>query len=211
MQRRASRRTQDLPAWRQVPEFARFLLFQVTNPNLFDRRDNSTYRHMGLVKHITDSVVARALVKRGEDLWRLLSRYKRSAPPSSNVNEETYLRLLRLPRSDLVGDPLAYVYRVSANVLDEEELRQQPDSSSEAPRPLEGLFLAAEHPEGAGGKVQQVLQSLSPLCRAVLVLHRRDGMTYDEIGERLGISPAMVRQQLAAGLRQCCLQLQKLD
>ena len=167
---------------------------------------------MGLVKHITDSVVARAIVKRGEDFWRLLSRYKRTASAgNTNVNEETYLRLLRLPRSELVGDPLAYVYRVSANVLDEEELRRQPDRTAEAPPPLDNLYLAGEQSEAAGGKVQQVLQGLSPLCRAVLVLHRRDGMTYDEIGERLGISPVMVRQQLALGLRHCCVQLQKPD
>jgi RNA polymerase sigma-70 factor (ECF subfamily) len=35
------------------------------------------------------------------------------------------------------------------------------------------------------------------------VLHRRDGLTYDEIAERLNISASMVKKYLSAGIRHC--------
>jgi RNA polymerase sigma factor (sigma-70 family) len=48
-----------------------------------------------------------------------------------------------------------------------------------------------------------VLDTLSPKCRAVLILHRREGMTYDEIGKKIGISSSMVKKYLIKGLQTC--------
>jgi RNA polymerase sigma factor (sigma-70 family) len=56
-----------------------------------------------------------------------------------------------------------------------------------------------------------VLGELSAKCRAVLIMHRRDGMTCDEIGERLNISRSMVKRYLANGLRHCCERLGELQ
>jgi RNA polymerase sigma-70 factor (ECF subfamily) len=59
-------------------------------------------------------------------------------------------------------------------------------------------------------RIDQALRQLNPTCRAVLIFHRRDGMTYDEIAARLGISSSMVKKYLATALRHCRSQLRDL-
>jgi len=39
--------------------------------------------------------------------------------------------------------------------------------------------------------------------RATFVLHRRDGLTLEEIGKQLGVSRPMVKKYLAKALIQC--------
>jgi RNA polymerase sigma-70 factor (ECF subfamily) len=43
----------------------------------------------------------------------------------------------------------------------------------------------------------------------VLLLHRREGMTYEEIGAQVGISTSMVKKYLAQGLQHCRLHLKE--
>jgi RNA polymerase sigma factor (sigma-70 family) len=49
----------------------------------------------------------------------------------------------------------------------------------------------------------RALERLSPKARAALIWHRRDGKTYDEIGERLGVSRNMVKKYLSQALAHC--------
>lgn len=44
---------------------------------------------------------------------------------------------------------------------------------------------------------------LSPKARACLIWHRRDGLTYREIGARLGISTSMVKKYLCQAMAHC--------
>ena len=44
---------------------------------------------------------------------------------------------------------------------------------------------------------------LTPKCRAVLLMHRRDRFTYEEIAARMGISVSMVKKYLVRGLSVC--------
>ena len=47
------------------------------------------------------------------------------------------------------------------------------------------------------------LERLSPKCRAAVVLHRREQLTYSEVGVQLGISVAMVKKYLSQGVALC--------
>jgi RNA polymerase sigma-70 factor (ECF subfamily) len=49
---------------------------------------------------------------------------------------------------------------------------------------------------------QQALDLLSPKVRATFMLHRRDGLSFDEIGLKLGISRPMVKKNLVKALMQ---------
>jgi RNA polymerase sigma-70 factor (ECF subfamily) len=49
-------------------------------------------------------------------------------------------------------------------------------------------------------QLQDGLDQLSPKQRATFLLHRRDGLSFDEISERLGISLPMVRKNLMQAL-----------
>jgi len=153
----------------------------------------------------------------GNDLVRFIARRLRSVADARDLAHEAYVRLLRVKRRDLIRDPQAYLYRIAANVLYEFELKRKADAI--------GLtrcaqYQAAEadfgHPERdveallARQRIEAVLDQLSPRCRAVLILYRRDGLTYKEIATRIGISTSMVKKYLARGLRHCREQLSEL-
>jgi RNA polymerase sigma-70 factor (ECF subfamily) len=161
------------------------------------------------------SFIDRLVAEHGEDLVRFLSRRLRRAVDARDLAQEAYVRLLRLDRKDLVRDPQPYVYRVAVNLLHEFELKRRADADGlrrwTQEQDIHGSAPAVDREAEARAIREQltgVLRELTPKCRAVLILHRRDGMTYDEIGERLGISASMVKKYLAAGLRHCRSRLQ---
>jgi RNA polymerase sigma factor (sigma-70 family) len=134
----------------------------------------------------------------------------RSVSDARDLAHEAYVRLLRLKRKDLIRDPQAYLYRIAANVMYEFELKKKVDAT--------GLMRCAEYqvvdtdlgrPERdvevllARERIEAVLAQLSPRCRAVLIMYRRDGLSYKEIATRIGISTSMVKKHLARGLRHC--------
>jgi RNA polymerase sigma-70 factor (ECF subfamily) len=154
-------------------------------------------------------LVERLAKEHNEDLVRYISRRVRSVADAREIAQEAYVRLLRLDRKDLIRDPRAYLYRIAANVLYEFQLKQRadqagivrwhqelgPDAEATSDAQMEMLALRRS--------MEAALAQLSPKCRAVLILHRRDGMTYEEIAERIGISSSMVKKYLMEGLRHC--------
>jgi len=142
----------------------------------------------------------------GDELVRFIARRLRSPADARDLAHEAYVRLLRMKRGDLIRDPQAYLYRIAVNVLHEFELKRKADAVglrrwseyhladtevSHRERDLERLLI-----------VEAVLGQLSPKCRAV-ILDRLEGMTYQEIAAKSGISISMVKKYLARGLRHC--------
>jgi RNA polymerase sigma factor (sigma-70 family) len=146
----------------------------------------------------------------GNDLVRFIARRLRSVADARDVAHEAYVRLLRVERKDLIRDPQAYLYRIAVNILYEFELKKKADAIGLA-RCAECQVVEADfgHPERdverlqARKRIETVLGELSPRCRAVFILYRRDGLSYKEIGARIGISTNMVKKYLARGLRHC--------
>jgi RNA polymerase sigma factor (sigma-70 family) len=156
-----------------------------------------------------DPLVNRIVSDLGADLLRFLARRVRNKADARDVAQEAYVRLLRLDRKELIRDPKSYVYRMAANLIHEFELKRRTDDARltrwteqrdlvdppHADREADSLVLRS--------RLTEVLDQLSPKCRAVIVMSRRDGMTYSEIAERLEISVSMVKKYLAIGLRHC--------
>jgi RNA polymerase sigma factor (sigma-70 family) len=146
----------------------------------------------------------------GPDLVRFIARRVRSLIDARDLAQETYVRLLRLDRKDLIRDPRPYLYRIACNIMYEFQLRQTSDRAGlrrwandrRAGAEAEDLDEGAEQ-LALQRRLEDALRGLSPKCRAVVVLHRRDGMTYEEIGAQLGISARMVKKYLAQGLKHC--------
>ena len=158
----------------------------------------------------TDRLVEGLAQGCGNDLVRFLAKRLRSVSDARDLAHEAYVRLLRVKRKDLIRDPQAYLYRIAVNILYEFELQRKADAV--------GLARCAEcqvdeavfsQPEldvetlQMRKQIEAVLQGLSPRCRAVFILYRRDGLSYKEIGTRVGISTHMVKKYLARGLRHC--------
>jgi RNA polymerase sigma factor (sigma-70 family) len=163
-----------------------------------------------------DPLVQRAATEFAPDLLRYLARRVRRGTDARDVAQETYVRLLRLERKDLIREPLAYVYRLAANLIHELDLQKGTDDArlSKWMRDrADDVPIAVDAEADAHtlrARIDEALLQLSPKCRAVLIFHRRDGMTYEEIGARLGISSGMVKKYLATALRHCRKRLRDL-
>jgi RNA polymerase sigma-19 factor, ECF subfamily len=144
-------------------------------------------------------------------LHRFLMRRLRSTQNAQDLAQETYLRLLRMDRHDLVRKPQAYLYRIASNLVYEFKLRER---NAPVCFDSEELERAAESPAvpatadasedlGLSQQLEILLEQLPPLYRAVFVLRKRDGMSYPEIARTLDISVHTVKKYLARAVAQC--------
>jgi RNA polymerase sigma factor (sigma-70 family) len=148
----------------------------------------------------------------GDGLRRFLAnRLRRGSADVSDLVQEVFLRLLRVNHHESIRNSEAYVYTIAFHVLHQHTLRE-----SAIPRALDITALideiatAPERDPASQADLRQrlnvlqaALEQLSPKARTVLLLHRRDGYSLEEIGEKLGISRAMAAKYLGKALIHC--------
>jgi RNA polymerase sigma-70 factor (ECF subfamily) len=137
------------------------------------------------------------------DLHRFLSKRQFIESDIKDVCQEVYLRLLRFERTEVIQNPLAYLFRVAANVAHDFRLRQvqwtplegeQLEEAATEPGPEQLLDTEYRNRQLAG-----MLATLPPLSRAALVLHSQEELTYEEIAARLGVTRRIVKRAIARG------------
>lgn len=140
------------------------------------------------------------------DLHRYLARRLRVPQDADDLTQEVYLRLLRVDDAKLVHKPLAYIYGIAAHVLadfrvqvahDEQHL-VAPDELPEGwlERASEALEDMPEENLSVTQQIEEALRQLPEITQAVLILHKRDELTYEEIAERTGLSVHQVHRHL---------------
>lgn len=137
------------------------------------------------------------------DLHRFLSKRQFIESDIKDVCQEVYLRLLRFERTEVIQNPMAYLFRVAANVAHDFRLRQVQWTPLEAeqleepaPDPGPEQLLDAEY---RNRRLAEMLATLPPLSRAALVLHSQEELTYEEIAARLGVTRRVVKRAIARG------------
>src|SRR5262245_5457791 len=68
--------------------------------------------------------VTQVVLAYGSELHRFLVRRLKSSEDAADLAQEVYLRLLRLPRTDLIRKPQAYLYFVAAQIAAEHRMRE---------------------------------------------------------------------------------------
>lgn len=144
----------------------------------------------------------------GEQLRRFLVRRVRNPADLGDLIQEIYLRMLRVPDHEAIRSPEAYLFTVARHVAMQHTLRQ-----SAAPVSVELRDMLAEARTGAEtdpalevsaqqclATLRKALDELPPRPRAAFLMHRRDGVTIEEIGRRLGVSRPMAKKYLAKAL-----------
>ncbi len=154
------------------------------------------------------ALVADLVASHGAQLKRFLLARVGNAADAHDIIQEVYLRMLRVPNSESIRSPEAYLFTVAQHVVQQYNLRRSaappsvdlsqmlnsPASPSDTDPALE--FEAQQCLE----RLQGALENLNPKARATFMLHRRDGLSIDDIGIRLGISRPMVKKYLMTAL-----------
>jgi RNA polymerase sigma factor (sigma-70 family) len=143
----------------------------------------------------------------GRRLLRQLARYLVDRQQAEDLAQEVYLRLLRVDDKAIIREPRAFALRVAANVAHEWRslARNRYLHSSESV----DLLADEADPVEALARTERVrrldaaLHQLSPNCRAVLLMHRRDKLPREQIARAMGISVGMVKKHLVKALSVC--------
>jgi len=151
-------------------------------------------------------------------LQAFFRRRVQSRSEASDLAQEVYLRMLRVGDVDGIRNPEAYLFTVAANLLKEQSVSADRRGRVIDIEDAQAEEALREHPSFEGnldatrriGRLQEVLEQLTPKCRAVVVLQYQHGLSYQEIGERLGISSNMVKKYLAQALVHCRRRMARL-
>lgn len=165
------------------------------------------------------SLVERLFADHGSSLQAFLFRRVRRQPIAAELAQEVYVRMLRVPDLGAVRNPEAYLYTVASN-LAKEHVRGEfgAEVSLDVDDPLVQAQLA-ELPMLGGQldaerrikRLREVLEQLPPKCHAAVVLQYWQGLSYQEIAERLGISTHMVKKYLKQALIHCRRRMGRLE
>ena len=145
------------------------------------------------------------------ELHRFLMRRLRSAEDANDLAQEVFLRFLQLPHAELIHNPRAYLYRVAANIVYEHRMREsrrdvpcgQEVLEQMAERAADGRDAGLEQAVSTSQQLERVLQQLPSRYRAVLLLQKRDGLSYAEVAATLGLSIHTVQKYLFRALASC--------
>lgn len=164
------------------------------------------------------TLVAELAESHGPQLRRFLLARVRNSADVPDIVQDIYLRMLRIPHVESIRSPEAYLFTVALHVLQQYTLRQsQVPTSIDFSEILEPLHTGPADPvlevnaQQCLEELQQALDLFSPKVRATFILHRRDGLSIDEIATRLGISRPMVKKNLIKALMQFRRQLDRAE
>lgn len=143
----------------------------------------------------------------GHDLVRFLGSRLANKRDAEELAQEVYLRLLRMEDVSHIRNPRAFALRIAAHIAHEFHMlaRNRLEHGSELLDHLEapGDPMTTASDDEQMAILDSALRKLSPKCRAVVLLHRRDKMTYKEIAMHFNLSVGMVKKYLAQGVAAC--------
>lgn len=128
----------------------------------------------------------------------------RESDAVDDLVQELYLTLARFPPHEPLRDPSAYLYKIAWHLVQRfnKRARRAPETADHAT--LEILCQQSVDDASSELEAEQhltaLLRELPPLHGAVLLLSRRDGMSYSQIAARLNISTSQVRRYLGQTL-----------
>ncbi|WP_417828150.1 RNA polymerase sigma factor [Thalassospira sp.] len=161
------------------------------------------------------SVLIASFQENYEQLLRFLIRkLNGDSERAADVVQDTYLRLAQtLDTEDQIDNPRAYIYRVAGNLAIDQirrDRRQNVHQDVEAddfhvadigdPKPgPENIYLSREQI----ALLDRALSQLPEKPRAALLMFRVDGLSHNEIAQKLGVSNSMVAKYIGRALKHC--------
>lgn len=152
--------------------------------------------------------VGKAYERYRVELRNFMSRRARMVQDADDLVHEVYMQLLRFPPAEALREPQSYLYRIAWHVVNSANLRLQREPATYEPATLERMtsgmsdYRASDAADGLMVEQQlaRVLSQLPRPCQAAIVLFKRDGLSYKEIAEQLGISVHTVKKYIARAI-----------
>lgn len=141
------------------------------------------------------------------DLQRFLLRRVGDRNDADDLSQEVFARLMRVENAALIRNPLAYLLGIATHVVREFRQRKQHQcvifDSDMADALSEGLEPAARGDAANGTDrlelqnwLDSALQQLPPTHQTVLLLVKRDGLSYEEAAVTTGLSVHTIEKYL---------------
>ena len=159
----------------------------------------------------------RLFAQRG-GLQAFFHRRLQAKSEAADLVQEVYLRMLRVRDPETIQNPEAYLYTVAGNLLKERLVASRRQGEIARVEEADTTSWQTNMPElevttdtaRRLARLRVVLGELSPQCAAALLLQYRHGLSYQEIAERLEISPRMVKKYLAQSIELCRRRMARL-
>ena len=164
------------------------------------------------------SLVERLFAEQRGALQAFFRRRIRSKADAPDLAQEVYLRMMRVRDQDAIRNPVLYLYTVANNLVKEHAVADRRQAGSVDIEEVETHELLEVLPTFDGdvdalqrvARLRTVLKQLSPKCQAVVALRFTDGLTYQEIAVRLGISRQMAKKYVEQALVHCRRRMARL-
>ncbi len=124
--------------------------------------------------------------------------------------QESFARILQARNAGRVGHAKSYLFTTARNVAFDQARRNR-IVSIESMADIAELPVFEERPDAAEALTNEqeleiladAIEALPQRCRLVVKLRKLRGLSYQEIGQQLGISVHTVNAQLAKGMTLC--------
>ena len=151
------------------------------------------------------------------DLQRFLIRRVSHAQDADDLAQEVFARLLRVRDADLIRTPLAYLLGIATHVVREFRQRRHNErivyDSDVAEAMCEHVDQAA--PGGVEERLElrdrldRALMELAPTHQLVVLLVKRDGLSYAEAAKAAGLSVHTIEKYLVEARAQLRIKLEE--
>jgi RNA polymerase sigma factor (sigma-70 family) len=166
----------------------------------------------------TKALVERLFTEHYTALLAFFYRRVKRKSDASDLVQEVYLRMLRVNDANAIRNPEGYLYTVASNLAKEHAVLDRRQAGA-----IDADEVSAEHQLRVlpmfdseldlvtrVSRLRAVLTELSPKCRAAVVMQYNYGLSYQEIADRLDVSPNMVKKYLAQALVHCRRRMRRL-
>jgi len=130
---------------------------------------------------------------------------------AQDLAQEAYLRLARVKEPDMIRQPDAYLFKIADNLANEFLMKKgknlaEVDFETATTTGLDtdrNAFVKSIEVREAIRNLENILDDMPSLYKAILLMRKRDGLSHKEIAKKLDISPNTVHVYLTRALMQC--------
>lgn len=158
-----------------------------------------------------NALVERLFAAHRGALQAFFYRRVRQRADATDLAQEVYLRMLRVKDISTIRDTEAYLYSVASNLAKEQAASDRrrgvsidlDDTTIQEQLAQRAKFDGEILAEQQIARLRTVLRGLPPKCHAAVVLQYVQGLSQQQIADRLQISPRLVKQYVAQALSLC--------